>query len=216
MQWVPNKLVFFSMFNMTNEKLTSYSYIHISYQGPCFTNCSPMCYVLIECSSLLDLSNQHAQLLDSNSPGSLHPISMFPFVANLERAVYFQCFQFLYSSFKATLSRFSSHCSMETSHFKVTSDLQIAKSGGLFSIFVLVDLSATPDASDALLTDILSLWSLMLKPQNFLPTLLAVLSQFPLFVPCPHGLFIWGCSRLSICFSSHSLQICSLDNPTQY
>lgn len=105
---------------------------------------------------------------------------------------------------------------METSHFKVTSDLQIAKSGGLFSIFVLVDLSAAPDASDALLADILSLWSLMLKPQNFLPTLLVVLSQFPLFVPCPHGLFIWGCSRLSICFSSHSLQICSLDNPTQY
>ena len=95
--------------------------------------------------------------------------------------------------FKTPLSRLFPHCCMEISHFKVTTDLQTAKSSGQFSIFLRLDLSAACDTGDFLLCARLSsglsaLWSLLFSScfsgGSFSVSFVSVLSS------C---FFIWGC-----------------------
>lgn len=112
---------------------------------------------------------------------------------------------------------------MEISHLKVTTDIQIAKSSGGFSIFILLDLSVSFDTGESLLFDY-TLFRIPRTPQfhNILPNSLVVLSQFPLlilsqfpsFIPCLHDFFIWSCPIL--CTSSLFLQIYFLDDLAEY
>ena len=86
---------------------------------------------------------------------------------------------------------------MEIPHFKVTTDLHVAKSSGQFSIFILLDLSAALDTANSLLFDTLLKsipWAL--NPPDFPSASLVALSQFALFIPCLCNLFLWGYSWL--------------------
>ena len=88
--------------------------------------------------------------------------------------------------FKTTLSRLFPHCSMEISHFKVTTDLQTSQ----FSS----DLIYQQHVTQAIFFSVLGFLqdSQCSKVCCFPPAFLMVPFQFPLSVSCLHALFIWG------------------------